>query len=61
MGNKGIVITVDVDGEILGHLMIGKASVVWFEKNAKKKGHKISWNDFRAWIRGKPESKATRP
>ena len=34
LGNKGLVITVK-DADILGHLMIGKASLVWFKKNKK--------------------------
>lgn len=38
LGNKGMVITVTKDDDILGHLMIGKASVHWFEK------HKRSWH-----------------
>ena len=35
LGNKGLVVTVSQNGDILGHLMVGKASIVWFEKNAK--------------------------
>jgi|GEM_PF-3017540 len=61
IGNKGLVVTVKVDDDILGHLMVGKASIVWFEKNAKKKGRKVSWNDFHQWIIQKTEVAATRP
>lgn len=61
LGNKGLVVTVSKDGTILGHLMIGKASLIWFEKHAKKRGHKVSWDETRQWLTGKPESKATRP
>ena len=61
LGNKGLVVTVSQNGDILGHLMVGKASIVWFEKNAKKKGRKVSWDDFHQWVMQKPETAATRP
>ena len=61
LGNKGLVVTVYQDDDILGHLMLGKASLVWFEKNAKKRGRKVKWNDFHTWIMGKTEVVATRP
>ncbi len=61
LGNKGLVVTVQNEAGILGHLMIGKASVVWFEKNAKKRGRKVFWNAFHDWIMEKPEFVATRP
>ena len=61
LGNKGLVVTVHQDKDILGHLMVGKASLVWFEKNAKKRGRKVSWDDFHGWVIGKPASAATRP
>jgi hypothetical protein len=61
LGNKGLVVTVHDGAGILGHLMIGKASVVWFEKHAKKRGRKASWTDFHKWIMAKPEIPATRP
>ena len=61
LGNKGLVITVYQDDDILGHLMAGKASLVWFEKNAKARGRKVSWDDFRTWVMAKPEVAATRP
>lgn len=61
LGNKGLVVTVHQDSDILGHLMVGKASLVWFEKNAKKRGRKVSWDDFRSWVMSKPESPAVRP
>jgi len=61
LGNKGLVVTVSEDGEILGHLMVGKASLVWFEKNGKKKGRKISWSDFHHWMLRQPLVTATRP
>lgn len=61
LGNKGMVLTVKQDGEIMGHLMIGKASLVWFDKNAKKKGHKVSWADLQLWMQGIAESDQSRP
>lgn len=61
LGNKGLVVTVHQDDDILGHLMVGRASLVWFEKGAKKRGRKVSWNDFHSWVMGKPEVAATRP
>lgn len=61
LGTKGLVVTVKQDGDILGHLMVGKASLVWFEKHAKKKGRKLFWQDFHQWIMQKPEISATRP
>lgn len=60
LGSKGLVVTVTQD-DILGHLMVGKASIVWFEKNAKKKGRKVSWDSFHQWIMQQPEVAATRP
>lgn len=59
LGNKGLVIS--VDGDIEGHLMIGKASLVWFNKNAKKQGYKVSWQDFEQWITQRNQTQATRP
>lgn len=61
LGNKGLVVSNLDDGEIVGHLMIGKANLVWFEKNDKKFGRKVSWEDFRTWMLQKPKVKATRP
>lgn len=61
LGNKGLVVTVYDEAGILGHLMIGKASLIWFEKHGKKRGRKIAWSDFHTWIMKKPESPATRP
>ncbi|MBK6729030.1 MAG: hypothetical protein IPG63_17790 [Xanthomonadales bacterium] len=61
LGNKGLVVTIYQDDDILGHLMVGKASLVWFEKSAKKRGRKVTWNDFHAWIMAKNEVAATRP
>jgi len=72
LGTKGLVVTVKKDGDIFGHLMIGKASLfghlmigkaslVWFEKHAKSKGRKLFWDDFHKWIMQKAETSATRP
>jgi hypothetical protein len=61
LGNKGAIVTVKQDGNIFGHLMVGKAALVWFEKGAKKKGRKVSWEDFQAWVIQKPEVSGTRP
>lgn len=61
LGNKGLVVTVYNDAGILGHLMVGKASVIWFEKHAKKRGRKVAWDGFHQWIMKKPEIPATRP
>jgi hypothetical protein len=61
LGNKGMVITVRKDNDIVGHLMVGKASLHWFDKNAKKKGNKVSWDDFIDFLREKPVVKVTRP
>lgn len=62
LGTKGMVVTVKVDGDIIGHLMIGKAHLTWFEKNKKKKGHKASWKDLRGWMtKSFKEGTATRP
>jgi len=61
LGSKGLVVSHLDDDGIVGHLMIGKANLVWFEKNEKKLGRKVSWGDFRAWVMEKPRVKATRP
>ena len=61
LGNKGLVTTVYDDTGIVGHLMVGKASLTWFEKHAKKRGRKITWSEFHTWIMRKPEIPATRP
>lgn len=61
LGNKGLVVTIKKDGNIFGHLMVGKASLVWFEKNAKRQGRKISWDQFHTWVMQQPEVSATRP
>lgn len=59
LGSKGL--TIAVDGETEGSLMIGKASLVWFKKNAKKQGYKVSWSEFEAWVTDRQQVKATRP
>jgi len=59
LGNKGLVIT--IDGDVKGHLMVGKATLTWFEKNAKKQGYKVNWSDFEAWMKSKSKVSATRP
>ncbi|OIR01855.1 hypothetical protein GALL_161570 [mine drainage metagenome] len=56
-----MVISVKLDDDIKGHLMIGKASLVWFEKGKKKNGHKVTWEELEGWFMSKPEVKATRP
>ena len=61
LGTKGMVLSVKMDKEIIGHLMIGKASLTWFEKNARKTGRKVQWSDFQKWILSKKEIKASRP
>jgi len=61
LGNKGLVITVNSDDEILGHLMAGKASVHWYEKNAKTKSHKTSWKELIAFMKSKPIVDLKRP
>jgi len=61
LGNKGLVVSNHDDNGIVGHLMIGKASLVWFEKNKKTKGQKVSWDELRTWMMQKNEVSATRP
>ena len=61
LGNKGLAITVYDDAGIVRHLMVGKASLIWFEKHAKKRGRKVSWDDFRKWILRHQEMSASRP
>ena len=61
LGTKGLVVTVKVDDDIIGHLMVGKASLVWFKKGKKSKGHKVSWKDLQEWMLKKPEKTAKRP
>ncbi len=61
LGNKGLVITVKKNGDILGHLMAGKASLVWFKKSKKTKGHQVDWETFANWITTVKESDASRP
>ena len=61
LGNKGMVLSVKIDDEIIGHLMIGKATLTWFEKNARKSGRKVLWSDFQEWILTKKETTAARP
>lgn len=61
LGNKGLVVTVKKDDDIFGHLMVGKASLVWFEKHAKSKGRKFAWDDFHKWVMQRDESCAKRP
>ena len=61
LGNKGIVITVKKDEDIVGHFMIGKASVHWYAKNAKKKANKASWDALIDFMRQQQEVKVSRP
>lgn len=60
LGNKGMVITVKKN-DIIGHLMVGKASLHWFDKNGKKKANKVSWEDLITFLKGKPVVDVTRP
>ncbi len=59
--NKGMVLTVKDDDDIVGHLMIGKASIIWFKKNAKKRGYKVDWEELKTWFEAKEKIEATRP
>ena len=61
LGNKGLVLTVKEGKHINGHLMVGKASLFWFEKNAKKKARKMSWSDLTNAFEKRAEVKVTRP
>ena len=61
LGNKGLVVTVYDDDNVLGRLMVGKASLVWFEKGAKKRGRRATWEDFRQDIMKKPLVDVSRP
>ncbi len=61
LGSKGLVVTLYDESGIVGHLMIGKASLTWFEKHGKKRGRKVTWGEFHQWIMKRPEVQATRP
>ena len=61
LGNKAMVITVKKDDAILGHLMVGKASLHWFEKDAKKTAHKVGWEKLIEFLEKRHSAKATRP
>lgn len=61
LGNKGLVITVKKDAQIIGHLMVGKASLHWFEKNAKKNANKVSWDELITWLKTHQMVKTSRP
>lgn len=61
LGTKGLVVSHLNDEEIVGHLMIGKANLVWFEKHEKRFGRKVTWEEFRDWVLAKPRVPATRP
>ena len=61
LGNKGLVITVNKDGEIVGHLMVGKASLHWFKKSGKKKANKTTWDDLIGWFQQRPTVDTSRP
>jgi hypothetical protein len=61
LGFKGLVIKVQDGDDILGHMMIGKASIVWFEKNAKKKGYKANWEELIEFMNTRKMQTATRP
>ena len=61
LGNKGMVFTVKKDNKIHGHLMVGKASVFWFEKNAKKKARKMTWSDLAGAFEKRSEVLVSRP
>ena len=61
LGNKEMVLTVKIGNDIIGHLMIGKASMTWFEKNARKKGRKVTCSEFQEWILTKNTTTASRP
>ncbi len=61
LGSKGLVVAHKKDDKTVGHLHIGRASLVWFEGNGKKKGFKVSWAEFREWLRTHNEVKASRP
>lgn len=61
LGNKGMVITIKKDNNIVGHLMIGKASVHWYDKNAKKAANKASWDALISFMRDQPSVQVPRP
>ncbi len=59
--SKGLVITVKRGDDILGHLMVGKASLHWFEKKCEEKARKISWDELITFMRAKQLIDITRP
>ncbi|MHC4538837.1 MAG: hypothetical protein ACYS74_03535 [Planctomycetota bacterium] len=61
LGNKGMVFTVKMDERIHGHLMVGKASLFWFEKNAKKKARRMAWSDLAKVFEKRTEVQVARP
>jgi hypothetical protein len=61
LGNKGMVITINKDENIIGHLMVGKASLHWFGKNKKNKANKVSWDDLITFMKDKPVVNVPRP
>jgi len=61
LGNKGMVFTVKKDNKIHGHLMVGKASLFWFEKNAKKKARRMTWSDLATAFGKRTEVQVSRP
>lgn len=61
LGSKGILLEHSQDGEKTGDLMIGKASLVWFPKGRRNKGHKVSWEQLQDWLTEQPLTSATRP
>lgn len=61
LGNKGMVITLKKDDDIVGHLMIGKASVYWFKKHAKKLANKTVWDDLIKFLKKQQMVKVARP
>jgi len=61
LGNKGVVFTVNKDDDIVGHLMVGKASLHWFEKNAKNKANKVTWDTLIEFLKTQPAATVSRP
>jgi hypothetical protein len=48
--NKGVYIHVYEDGEKLGRLEIGKATIIWYDKGAHNPTATATWEQFIEWM-----------
>lgn len=53
LANKGVVFQYMEDGDLVGWLEVGKATLKWTDKKGKKPDGECDWRHFIEWIKNR--------